>query len=75
MNQVGELQIKMEDKYYNEWIFEQFRQVLNLPSEIVSDESDDERLMLVINFSFNQLMNIFLESHQLSVSSATITML
>jgi hypothetical protein len=73
MNQVCELQIKMEDKYFNEWIFEKFRQVLNLPSEIVSDESDDERLMFVINFSFNQLMNIFLESHQLPVSACTIT--
>ena len=33
-------------------VLEQFREVLNLPSEIVTDESDDERLMSHINLSF-----------------------
>jgi hypothetical protein len=35
----------MEDKYFNERVLEQFREVLKVPSEIVTDESDDKRLI------------------------------
>ena len=41
---------------------------------MVTDESDDEWAMSVINLSFNQLMNIFLESYQYPVSKVNITM-
>ena len=36
VNQRGKLQTKMEDKYFNERVLEQFREVLNLPFEIVN---------------------------------------
>jgi hypothetical protein len=63
MNQDEKLKIKMEDKYFNERVLEQFLEVFNLPSEIVTDESDDDRLIFLINRIFIQLMNIYLESH------------
>ena len=71
LNQLHNLQIKMEDKYFNERVFEQFHQVLNT---FVTLQSDDERMMSVINLSFIQLINIFLESYQYSVSKVNISM-
>ena len=74
LNQSGKAQIKTEDKYFNEIVFEQFREVLNLPPDIVSFESDDYRLTSLINLSFIQIMNIFIESHQYLVSTTSITL-
>ena len=74
MNQRSKLDIKMEDKYFIEMVLEQFREVLNLPSEIVTDESDDESLLSLINLSFIQLMNSYLEQHKCPVSQGSITM-
>ena len=51
----------MEDKYFNKSVIEQFIEALNLPSEIVTYESEDEPLMSLINLSFNELMNYYLE--------------
>ena len=65
-----DLQIKMEDKYFNKSVIEQFIEALNLPSEIVTDESEDETLMSLINLSFNELMKTFLEWHMCPVSPA-----
>ena len=61
LNQDGNLEIKMEDKYFHKTVLEKFIEVLNLPSEIVTPESDDESMMSLINLSFIQLMNFFLE--------------
>ena len=63
MNQDEKLMIKMEDKYFNERVLEQFLEVFYLPSEIVTDESDDDRLIFFINRIFIQLMNMYLELH------------
>ena len=51
----------MDDKYFNQTVLEQFIEVFNLPSELVTDESDDEIMMSYINLSFIQLMNLYLE--------------
>jgi hypothetical protein len=61
MNQDSNLQLKMEDKYFNKTVLKQFIEILNLPSEIVTPESDDESIMSLVNFSFIQLMNSYLE--------------
>ena len=74
INQDHWLQIKMEDKYFNERVLGQFREILSLPYEIVTLESDDESLMSLIRISFIQLMKIYLESHQYPVSAVNITM-
>ena len=74
LNQHLNLQIKMEDKYFNKSVLEQFIEALNLPSEIVTYESEDEPLMSLINLSFNELMNYYLEQHMCRVSPAKITM-
>lgn len=42
INQDGKLQIKMEDKYYNEMVLQLFLGILNLHHEIVTDKSDDD---------------------------------
>ena len=63
----------MEDKYFNQTVLEQLIEVLNLPPEIVTNESDDETLMTHINLSFIQLMNIYLEQHKCPVSPGSIT--
>jgi hypothetical protein len=61
MNQDSNLQLKMEDKYFNKTVLKQFIEILNLPSEIVTPESDDESIMSLVNFSFIQLMNSYLD--------------
>ena len=53
----------MEDKYFNENVLKQFLEVLNLPSEIVNDESDDENLINLIRLIFIKIMIIYLENH------------
>ena len=47
-----QVQISMDDKYFNERVFEQFRKFLKLPSEIVTDESNDDWLMTLVDLSF-----------------------
>jgi hypothetical protein len=42
----------MDDKYFNERVFEQLRKVLDLPSEIATRESNDDRLMSIVDLSF-----------------------
>jgi hypothetical protein len=42
MNQRGNIEIKIKDKYFNERVLERFREVLNLPNEIFKLESDDD---------------------------------
>jgi hypothetical protein len=54
-------------------VLEQFIDVFKLPPEIVTDESDDEILMSLINLSFIQLMNFYLEKQKCPVSPANIT--
>lgn len=61
MIQTSKLQIMMEDKYFDEWVFERFKFRLKLFSDIVTDESDDDRVLSIISLSFNQFMNIYLE--------------
>ena len=55
-------------------MLKQFIELLDLPSEIVTFESDDESLMSLINLSFIQLMNSYLEQHKSPVSPGKITM-
>ena len=64
----------MEDKCFNKSALEQFIELLNLPSKIVTDESDDETLMTFVNLSFNELMNYFLEQQMCLDSPPKITM-
>jgi hypothetical protein len=59
MNQDEKLKIKMEDKYFNERVLEHFLEVLNHPSEIVTNESENTGLIKFIKGSFIQLMNIY----------------
>ena len=73
-NQEFNLQIKMEDEYFNQTILEQFLGVLKLPSEKVTDGENISRLASLLNLSFSQLMNNFLESHHYPVSESSITM-
>jgi hypothetical protein len=74
MNQAGLLPIKMVDKYFNERIVIQFHELLHLPPEIVTYESNEDRLAHIISLSFFQLMNIFLESYSYPASASKITM-
>jgi hypothetical protein len=74
MDKDGNLKIKMEDKYFNKWALEQFLNVLNLPSEFVTVESVDDRSIILIERSFNLLMNIYLEYQKYPVSTINITM-
>ena len=74
INQDLKQQIKMEDKYFNETVLKQLIEVLNLPPEIVTNESDDDSLMSLINLSFIQLMNIYLEQHKCPAFPGSITM-
>jgi hypothetical protein len=64
----------MDDKYFNERVFEQFRKFLKLPSEIVTDESNDDMIMSLLSISFIQLMKIYLESVHYLDSAGNITM-
>jgi hypothetical protein len=64
----------MDDKYFNGRVFEQFRKVLDLPSEIATRESNDDRLMSIVDLSFIELMKIYLESVHCLVSVGNITM-
>jgi hypothetical protein len=52
MNQDGKLPIKMEDKYFNERVLHKFCEVLNLSSEIVTDELDEKNLISLIKSNF-----------------------
>ena len=54
-------------------MLEQYIDVFKLPPEIVTAESDDETLMSIINLSFIQLMNIYLEKQKCPVTPANIT--
>ena len=54
-------------------MLEQFIDVFKLPPEIVTAESDDETLMSLINLSFIQLMNFYLEEQKYPVTPANIT--
>ena len=75
LNQREMLQIQMEDKYFYESALVQFCEILNVPSDIMTRESDDDdRAIYIIKMSFIQLMNFYLESHQYPVSSVNITM-
>ena len=69
-----QVQISMDDKYFNGRVFEQFRKVLDLPSEIATRESNDDRLMSIVDLSFIELMKIYLESVHCLVSVGNITM-
>jgi hypothetical protein len=54
----------MEDKYFYESALVQFCEILNVPSDIMTRESDDDdRAIYIIKMSFIQLMNFYLESH------------
>ena len=68
------MQISMDDKYFNESVFEQLRKFLKLPSEIVTRESNDDMIISLLSISFIQLMKIYLESIHCLVSAGNITM-
>ena len=42
----------MDDKYFNERVFEQLRKFLMLPTEIVAREANDDWLMTLVDLSF-----------------------
>ena len=69
-----QVQINMEDKFYNESVLEQFRKVLNIPTEIATRESNDDRLISLVELSFIHLMTIYLESVHYLFSAGNITM-
>ena len=51
----------MEDKCFHETVLEKFIEVLKLPYEIVTPESDDECTLSLINLGFIQLMNFYID--------------
>jgi hypothetical protein len=68
------MKIKMEDKFLNLILHEEFIKILNLPPKIVTNESEDEIMMSLINISFIELMNIYLQQHYCTISPGKIIM-
>ena len=69
-----QVQISMDDKYFDQKVFEQLRQFLKLPFEIVTRESNDDMIMSLLSISFIKLMKIYLESVNFLVFAGKITM-
>ena len=55
-------------------MLKQFIELIDISSETVTYESDDESLMSLINLTFNQLMNSYLEQLNHPVCLDRITM-
>jgi hypothetical protein len=68
------IQIKMEDKYFNESALQKIIKHLKLPSDIVTDNSADEIQMSLIKFLFDEYMNFFLKMHKFPITPANITL-
>jgi hypothetical protein len=74
LNQCGELPIVMEDKYFDKRVLSKIIKVLNLSQADITDIDAFELISSLLNISFSNLINKYIEQHHYSIKATNISM-